>query len=362
MANANMVIKYSAFTKDLTKVLKKSERIHCTVDTEGMIYVCNGFIAVRLSSDEYDALVRPATQRDAGEWVLHEGVLSDVDEKPMDIAKCISDAANNAAHDIIQAPLFFEEKSGKTTYHYNGYYSESGDFVQLINSKYSAIVNSGVITFKSQNPISPAVAFWGGDAVAIIMPVRLKGHENQENAIRAWFGAYHGTDNGESAKKLNDLRKDLNDSINSANAIEAENVELRRQLEELRQQYAQAAIERKASQDHADELESIIASKNEQIDGLVYRLNNELSASIESVADESESDTMDTVDMPIASHSAPENSTSVFMAQAFTTSARKAPVRIFESLADFAKRNDAPEHSIKWCMPCKIPVALASVL
>ena len=71
-ATKNAVLKYSSYTAALTRSLKGSERIHCKTDEENKaVYVCNGYFLVKLTPMEYDALVRPITQRDAGDYIIN---------------------------------------------------------------------------------------------------------------------------------------------------------------------------------------------------------------------------------------------------------------------------------------------------
>lgn len=273
-ATKNAVLKYSFFSPALTRALKENaalsgsgSRIHCNVDDDGMIYVCTGYFAVKLTATEYDALVRPVTQRDAGKWILNENGGTSPD--PIDIMKIMDDADKTASHVVTAAPMFFDMSKGKKSKanapQLVGYYSETGDFVTAFNSHYAAIVSPD-LERKSKGSSSPMLVYSAGSPVAMILPVRVDENSNSARAIRAWF-----IDNTEEAQAKKDqetqkLRDELNRTMEAGLTMEAENKELRRQLEELRQQYAEKHIE-------AEELKTILTAKNEQIETLVERLN-----------------------------------------------------------------------------------------
>ena len=96
-AKKNAVLKYSNYTTALTRSLKVTERLHCRVNEETRaVYVCNGYFLVKLDRTEYDALVRPVTQREAGNFVIYNGEADTVNE-PLDMEKLLADAAQDAA-------------------------------------------------------------------------------------------------------------------------------------------------------------------------------------------------------------------------------------------------------------------------
>ena len=96
----NTVLKFSPYTTALTRCLKTTERVHCRVNEEtDAVYVCNGYFVVKLNRAEYDALVRPVTQRDASNFVIQNGEVNAAME-PLDMEHIMDDAARNAAHDV----------------------------------------------------------------------------------------------------------------------------------------------------------------------------------------------------------------------------------------------------------------------
>ena len=239
-------LKYSFFFPALTRALKETGaisgsggRIHCNIDDDGMIYVCTGYFAVKLTAPEYDALVRPVTQRDAGKWVLNE--YGDTTPDPIDIPKIIDNAAKDAAHTIAAAPMFFDMSKGKKSKsnapQLVGYYSESGDFVTAFNSHYAAIVSPS-LERKSKGSSSPMVVYSGDSPIAIILPVKVDADSPTARAVRAWFtdddtASSEQTAPGENVERLireNDqLRRDCE-------AAKKHNGDLIRRIDELQGQ------------------------------------------------------------------------------------------------------------------------------
>ena len=255
----NTVLKYSNYTAALTRSLKGTERIHVRADEESnAVYVCNGYFLVKLDPAEYDALIRPVTQREAGNFVIYEGE-TDTAREPLDMVKTLADAAREAVHDLTPAPFLVDPCAKGTKAKIAPYYSESGDFVAGFNSDYAAIISAD-LPRKSKNAVSPMVIYSGDEPQAMILPVRI---DETKSRVPAYF-----TDKPQEPadEKLTRARKERDDWQETARRLEterdsreAENAQLQRDNEQLRQQYAEKHIE-------AEEL-------RRQIEALTERLN-----------------------------------------------------------------------------------------
>jgi len=251
-ATKNAVLKYSSYTTALTRSLKGTERLHCRIDEESKdIFVCNGYFLVKLNTLEYDALVRPITQRDAGNYILNADGTTSPD--PLEMGKLLTDTAREAAHSLTPAPFIVAPSDKRSKATISPYYSESGDFVAGFNSDYAAIIDPS-LPRKSKGAISPMVVFSGDEPQAMILPVRLDETKSRvPAAVRAYF-----TDKPQEAadEKLARARKERDD-------LEL----LVRQLESQRD-----AVERAHGQE-ITRLQNTIDAKNEQIEALTERLN-----------------------------------------------------------------------------------------
>lgn len=251
-ATKNTVLKYSSYTIALTRSLKVTERLHCKVDEENnAVYVCNGYFVVKLNPVEYDALVRPITQREAGNFVIENG--EQVPNEPLDMEKILTDAAREAVHELTPAPFIVAPSDKRSKATISPYYSESGDFVAGFNSDYAAIIDPS-LPRKGKNAVSPMVIYSGDEPQAMILPVRLDETKSRvPAAVRAYF-----TEKPQEAtdEKLAEARKERDD-------LEL----LVRQLEGQRD-----AVERAHGQE-ITRLQNIIDTKNEQIEALTERLN-----------------------------------------------------------------------------------------
>lgn len=251
-ATKNAVLKYSSYTTALTRSLKGTERLHCRIDEENKaVFVCNGYFLVKLTPAEYDALVRPITQRDAGDYILNADGSTAPD--PLDMEKLLADAAQEAAHELTPVPFIVAPSDKRSKATISPYYSESGDFVTGFNSDYAAIIDPS-LPRKSKGAISPMVVFSGDEPQAMILPVRMDETKSRvPAAVRAYF-----TEKPQEAadEKLAQVRKERDD-------LEL----LVRQLEGQRD-----AIERAHGQE-ITRLQNVIDAKNEQIEALTERLN-----------------------------------------------------------------------------------------
>lgn len=250
----NAILKYSPYTTALTRSLKATGRLHCRVNEENnAVYVCNGYFVVKLNPAEYDALVRPITQREAGNFVIENG--EQVPNEPLDMEKILADSAREAAHELTPAP-FTVTPSDKRSNTISPYYSESGDFVAGFNSDYAAIISAG-LPRKSKSPTSPMVIYSGDEPQAMILPVRMDETKSRvPAAVRAYFT--------EKPQEPADKRVDRANQERDA---------LRRQLECLRQQYAQQRADSEYLHSQFDRLQSVVADKNAEISALLDRLN-----------------------------------------------------------------------------------------
>lgn len=275
-ASKNTVLKYSQYTTALTRSLKGTERLHCRVEEEQhAVYVCNGYFLVKLTRAEYDALVRPITQREAGNFVLFNG--EDNPSEPLDMVRILDDAAREAVHELTPAPFIVAPSDKRAKGTISPYYSESGDFVAGFNSDYAAIISNS-LPHKCKNPVSPMVVFNGDEPQAMILPVRIDETKSRlPAAVRSYF-----TDKPEETadERLTRARKDRDEWEQMSRRLEAErnsrdaeNAQLQRENEQLRQDYAQKHIDAEDLRRQIEELQAVLAAKNEQIETLVERLN-----------------------------------------------------------------------------------------
>lgn len=272
--NKNTVLKCSNYTSTLTRALKEgSPRIHCNTSDDA-IYICNGYFAVKLNGYEYDALVRPVTQRDPGNWALQEN--GDLTPDPINIAELMHNTADDAGHTITAAPMFFDVANGRKGKSAPPplvcYYSAEADFVAGFNPTYAEIVAS-TLERRSKSATAPMVVLDGGDPIALILPVRISDKPNIARAVRAWFTDSAADGQSKTDEAAEKLRQHADDMEKTARQYEDKNKGLARDLETLRQQYAEEHIENEDLRRQVEELQTVLAAKNEQIEALVDRLN-----------------------------------------------------------------------------------------
>lgn len=237
-ATKNAVLKYSNYTAALTRSLKAAERLHCRVnEEENAVYVCNGYFLVKLDHTEYDALVRPVTQREAGNFVVENGETSTA-MQPLDMEKLLTDAARDDAHDLTPAPFLVDPGSKSTKAKIVPYYSKDCDFVAGFNSDYDAIISAG-LPRKSKNPTSPMMVYSGDEPQAMILPVRLDDTKSRvPAAVRAYFTDKPQESADEKAIRAREAAAD--ERVDKANQ---ERDALRRQVEELQKALAEKTAE-----------------------------------------------------------------------------------------------------------------------
>lgn len=241
-AKRNTVLKYSFFTPSLTRALKSTgNRLHCRVDEENSaVYVCNGYFVVKLNPAEYDALVRPIFQREAGNFVIENGEL--VPNEPLDLEKILNDAAREAVHELSPVPFLVDPCVKSTKSKIVPYYSASGDFVSGFNSDYATIIDPS-LPRKSKNAVSPMVIYSGDEPQAMILPVRLNEEKSRvPAAVRAYFNA----EPENADEKLKRARKERDEWEDTARRLEVERVGLEHTISELQKALSDKTAEAEA--------------------------------------------------------------------------------------------------------------------
>lgn len=246
------------FTASATKALKNAERLMCKVDADGAIYVFSGYFIYKMNSFEYEAIARPVTMCDPGEWTIErDGSRHDVCN--LDAIKIFADAydATGSGSTLERSPMAFGTPDKKGTM--CGFYNREKDFSAFYNQVFVDSISpvSGV-EFRSAKNLSPAVVYMGENPVALIMPVHAK--PEYSRAVKAFF-----TDSAEHQADAPDAGK-----------IEALNNELATCKDDLQRTQDELASCRIGLQHSQDEL----ADKNSQL----LQAQNEIAALREQLA------------------------------------------------------------------------------
>ena len=182
---AKTMISRLYYTANLTRALKGSDSLICKTDDDGTIYVSNGNILVKLNPAEYDDLIRPLSQRDAGNWFLSGG-REQVGRNVLDLSKYFYDHASEARHTLTRAPFIFEigpkDKRTMTAYH-----NAEKNFSVFVNTAYAGIAADSLPRKSSGGATAPVVIFNDDDPLAMILPIRPDKNGGLVRSIRAYF-------------------------------------------------------------------------------------------------------------------------------------------------------------------------------
>lgn len=191
-SNQCLSLKDIAFTDELTDALREAGALMCRhYEGDPAVYVCDGygFFLVKLDEREYDALVRPVTDRDPGNFITeYDG------ECPfplLDLRKILEDFAFNASYELTAMPrtIYWGSDSAKEV---STFYSAEGDFVSCLNARYASIAASG-LTFRAMDGMHavvcyrPAASASQDDPCAAILPIRMREDDSPVRETRAWF-------------------------------------------------------------------------------------------------------------------------------------------------------------------------------
>lgn len=225
------------FTNDAGKALKNSERLICRTDEDGAIYVTNGMIAYKMNPLEYAAVIQPITCCEAGNWSMRRG--EKTEEAPFDLVKTFYEAvkAADTAAVLERCPLTLDTGKGTAATYYN---ADKG-FTALYNTKYIAAL-APCFTLRASGNKSAAVAYQGGEPVALIFPIRCD--DKTAHAVKAYFTQPDGADEADK------LRAELAKLQDKLTAAEAGNAAL---TERVTQQADEIAALRAASEHNAEQ-------------------------------------------------------------------------------------------------------------
>jgi len=207
----------SGFDAALTRELKASDRLFCRVyDGDERIYITNGYFAVALLPQEYDALARPVFQTDAGNLHMdrkHGCNAQDV-ENVMDIRKILTDAAHENIESLQRAPFIVPtagiERTGKAGLAFC--YDSKNKIVSAYNANYFEVFKAHAL--KAKNALSGAVAFAGDDVVGLLLPVRFNDKPERIRALRA-VESYYTEDTKQAAPVVDKTTAELQAALDA---------------------------------------------------------------------------------------------------------------------------------------------------
>lgn len=266
-----------ALDKSLTAALRRTKaargRILCE-DHNGAIYVSDGYFAALLTLDEYNALVRPVTQRDPGTWAID--YRDPTHDAPLCISKIFAGAvkACTGKPALRPAPLHTADDRGHALALYtSGDVAASDGFLIAFNPDLLSAVLPVCATLAASAAIAPAVVYDGNENPrAIVLPVRMK-NDKIYNATRAAVLAYRAAAigkapdaaaaevNATAAERLTHARKEAKEWRETAEGLGRERDDLERQL---------AAAQKRGDDLNAqrDALQADLAAAQKQIDAL----------------------------------------------------------------------------------------------
>lgn len=236
-------------TASLLKISIASEKgLYCHVENAGdveneTIYLVDGFYCLVMTRPEYEAIARPVTGRDPGDWILGKSDCTPRDNKAI-IDRAVIGGAKDA-HDVFtRAPLaFFIQRNGKPA-ELAKFYCERSDAVVTANPLFCDCVPSAV--WQGSTPIAPLFAFYGDRMAAMVMPIRPIDAEKDDRAVRAF---YKPADKetarvSELKARIAELETDRTDAWNVATRLQQENNELTAELGKARAELENAIAER----------------------------------------------------------------------------------------------------------------------
>ena len=155
------------YTNEAAKALKGSERIICRVTDDGAIYVTNGFIAYKMNPPEYAAIVQPVTCCEAGNYTMQNG--EKAADNGFDLVKLFNETVEQTANApaLERCPLTLQAGKAPAA----SYYNPAAGVASFYNAKFIAALTPSA-TLRATGAISAAVAYVGGEPLALVLPIK----------------------------------------------------------------------------------------------------------------------------------------------------------------------------------------------
>ena len=193
------------FTGEVTKIIKaaaKRDRVFCNISDDGKnIYISEGHLIFKLNLPEYEALVKPVTLREAGNFTLDKnGITGDGCKGLLKTFKDSEEAAENL-NPLGLAPFLVSLPESNLSC----FYIHKTATATFLNSAFTAALAQGT-TYKAVNAKSPVMCYRNGEAVALILPVHYK-DSRASDAVKAYFTEPASSIQDETQKELASLRE-----------------------------------------------------------------------------------------------------------------------------------------------------------
>lgn len=274
-------MKYNGiFTTAATKALKKANGIWCQYDEEARrIYVlAGGCLAMVMTPEDYDAIARPATGRDPGNWIWRDGQLQPL---TTDIKAVVDKnvAPVQAADGTLAAVMPGRYSSGKLTV--MACYAPDRDTVATADESLLAAFDFG-LTRPHVAASNQGIVMVAGDnvVVGLVCPVKLDA--KIARSVRAYFreddgAGSAGVDNDRAdrlQRSVDRLRDDLADKNREIDSLKAELEKLQAAADAPKTAGDDAAKKDGSAADRAGE----VAGRLCELDGLQVVVNGATTA------------------------------------------------------------------------------------
>ena len=171
-----------AYTAYARKAIKHADKINCMVCNDGTIYITSGAFMFKMDAFEYATIAQPITFCEAGNWTIDRN--GKHEENNQFSAEQIFAAAVKETQNVSpmkRSPIRIDDQSDPLI----GFYNTDHSFASFYKSSYMDSIIPGA-TIKTKSSSSVAVAYFGDEPFALIMPF-VRAGENAARAVKAYF-------------------------------------------------------------------------------------------------------------------------------------------------------------------------------
>lgn len=175
------------YVTEAKKVLKQSDKLYCKVE-EKSILLCNGNLVFKMNKYEYEQIARPITCRDAGNWAIIRG---EVSNSVPDLFRIWNEYTTKADDmPLIEKSELFTKRD---KWELQLFYVPETCKAMAFNSLYTGAIAESLL--KGNGSDSFMVAYDGNsEPFAVLLPVNIKQNAELQRAIHAFYVRDETTD------------------------------------------------------------------------------------------------------------------------------------------------------------------------
>lgn len=211
------------YATETKKVLKQADTIYCKVEGDDIL-ISNSYLLFKMNKYEYELIARPVTCRDAGNWTVRRG---EVSERVPDLFKLWNDFTEKAdSMPCIERTRLYWDNGKMQSLFYVPDTSKTMSFNSLYTSAIAEHWSKG-----NGNDKFMVAYDCDSEPFAVILPVIINHEVGLQRALRAYYVSDETTELQSEIAQLKELLEQKTMEYECQLRLNRENVQRIRELE-----------------------------------------------------------------------------------------------------------------------------------